>query len=295
MFRAAHRGLTALAALAAFLTTGGFTTARAGSVAGPFYQTFTTGEIDAFNASTGGVIQAIGLSATNIAAGNGMVFFEQGTNIDEANSELGNLSVFHADNNAPAGLALDASTGILYQTFTQGEVDAFNASTGGVIQVIGLSATNIVAGNGMVFFEQGGTIYEANSDLGDLHVFQMNSQAPTGLALDASTGILYETFGSGGIIALSATTGAEIASLSQSATNIAAADGMVFFEQGSTIFTTSSLLTDVSVFRVNNVSPAGLALAPAIASVPEPSTLALAVAALLCYAGRRALVVVASR
>jgi hypothetical protein len=179
------------------------------------------------------------------------------------------------------------STGVLYESFGAGGIAAIDAATGGGLASIFQTATNIVAGDGKVFFENGNTISWTSAGLMGVHTLIVNNMPASGLALDASTGILYETFGAGGIVAIDATTGAGLATIGQTATNIVAGGGNVYFENGNTISTTSSLLVGVNTFHVNNGAPAGLALVVPTTPVPEPSTLALMAAGLLGFAARR--------
>lgn len=270
-----------------FLAAGWASSARA-DFTPILYQTFAQGQVDAIDLNTR-IFTSLSQSATNIAAGGGMVFFQNDTLLYQAGPTLGGVSTFHRDGFAPSGLALDASTGLLYQSFSQGQIDAIDLKTT-IFHSISQSASNIAAGDGKVFFQSGSTIYAADSLLTSVHVFHVNASAPTGLALDASTGLLYETFGSGGIVALNTFTGATVASLNENATAIAAGDGRVFFTDNNFIRTANSLLADVTTFHIDGFTPAGLALAPArVNLVPEPSTMIMALSALLCVVGSRRL------
>jgi DNA-binding beta-propeller fold protein YncE len=135
-----------------------------------------------------------------------------------------------------------------------------------------------VAGGGKVYFEDGATIYETSTDLTGLQVFHVNGEAPTGLAIDPTAGVFYESFGADGVSALDlANPGFAVRFLGVSATNIVAGGGKVYFEDGATIYETSTDLTGLQVFHVNGEAPTGLALyiAPAAAAIPEAPTWAM--------------------
>ena len=215
------------------------------------------------------------------------MFFENGNTISWTSADLMGVHTLVVNNTPATGLALDASTGILYESFGAGGIAAIDSTTGAGIASIFQTATNIVAGGGKVYFENGSAIETTSSLLVGVNTFHVNGQAPAGLALDASTGILYESFGADGITAFDAATGAPITAILQTATNIVAGGGNVYFENGSAIETTSSLLVGVNTFHVNGDAPAGLALIVPTAAVPEPSTLDLLAVGLLGVAARR--------
>jgi hypothetical protein len=141
---------------------------------------------------------------------------------------------------------------------------------------------------GKVYFESGATIYSTSSDLVGLTAIITNTEAPTGLALDASHGILYETFGSNGVAVINrADPRMGLGNLFIPATNIVAGGGKVFFESGATIYSTSPDLVGLNTVLNNNQAPTGLALVTT-ASVPEPSSITLVLVGLMCWAGRHA-------
>jgi hypothetical protein len=171
------------------------------------------------------------------------------------------------------GAVRAGSTGVLHETFGNGGVSAINlANPSQSLGNLNISATNIVAGGGMVYFE--------------LNVFHTNGAAPTGMALDATAGILYETFGNNGISAISlANPAVSLGNLGVSATNIVAGDGMVYFESGDTIYSTTSDLVGLNVVHTNGAPATGLALDATAAAVPEPSALFLMACGLLAIGG----------
>ena len=221
----------------------------------------------------------LGISATNIVVGGGKVYFEDGATIYETSTDLTGLQVFHVNGEAPTGLAIDPAAGVFYETFGTDGVTALDlADPGFALRFLGISATNIVVGGGKVYFEDGASIYETSTDLTGLQVFHVNGEAPTGLAIDPAAGVFYETFGADGVTALDlADPGFALRFLGISATNIVVGGGKVYFEDGATIYETSTDLTGLQVFHVDGEAPTGLALylAPVAAAIPETPTWAM--------------------
>ncbi len=121
-----------------------------------------------------------------------------------------------------------------------------------------------------------------------LTTFHVNNAPVIGLALDASTGILYETDGGNDITAFNAATGALVNFFGTTASAIASGSGTVFFTAGNAINDTSSNLVGLNTFHVNNAPPTGLALdVVPVAAVPEPSSVGLMLAGLAVWASRR--------
>ncbi len=124
---AIRKGFFLLTASVASLVVVGPGPARADNI---LYETFGSNGIVSFDATTGAALANLGATASAIAAGNGMVFFGNGNAIDETSSSLVGLTTFHVNNAPVIGLALDASTGILYETDGGNDITAFNAATG---------------------------------------------------------------------------------------------------------------------------------------------------------------------
>jgi PEP-CTERM motif len=169
-------------------------------------------------------------------------------------------------------------TGALYEAFGADGLGALDlADPGRSLGTIGIAASNVVAGDGKVYFDSGATIYSANPDLSGLTNLHQNGAAPAGLALDAADGILYETFGADGVTALDlANPGRAIGFLGLAATNIVYGDGTVYLQSGSTIYSANADLAGLTTFHLNGEAPTGLAfLPPTQPAVPEPATLGL--------------------
>ena len=250
------------------------------------YETFGQNGVSGFNLATGSGVGNLGVPATNIVAGGGMVYFQSGNTIYSTTTNLVGLNTVITNGQAPTGLALDAADGILYETFGSNGVSAINLVTGRGVGNLFVPATNIVYGNGIVYFESGNTIYSSSANLVGLTTVLTNGQAPIGLALDAADGILYETFGANGVSGINLSTGRGVGNLGISATNIVYGNGSVYFENGDTIYSSSLNLVGLNTVHTNGEPASGLAFLATPAAVPEPGSIVLAFVGLLGLAGR---------
>ncbi len=283
-----RRRFVRLTAFVFVLLVGSAGFAWAGPSNGLLYETFGSNGVAAINLTnppTG--LGNLFTPATNIVAGGGKVYFESGDTIYSTSPDLVGLTTVITNGQAATGLALDASRGILYETFGSNGISAIDlADPQRSLGNLFINATNIVAGGGKVYFESGDTIYSSTPDLVGLTAVFTNGQPATGLALDASRGILYETFGSNGISAIDlADPQRSLGNLFTPATNIVAGGGNVYFESGDTIYSTTPDLVGLTAVFTNGQAPTGLALVTT-ASVPEPSSITLVLVGLMCWAGR---------
>lgn len=149
------------------------------------YESFAGIEIAALSGANPSV--AVGIhpgNATNVAAGGGKVFWQDGVNIYTANSNLSGVSLFHSNGIAPTDIAYDASTNILYETFAGIEIAALDGSNPSVaLGIVPGNATNVAAGDGQVFWQDGVSIYTSNPNLSGAKLFHNNGIAPTDIAL----------------------------------------------------------------------------------------------------------------
>ena len=155
-----------------------------------------------------------------------------------------------------ATAARAAFPGALYETFGDGGVTALDLAdpTVGLGNLEG-NATNIVAGDGRVYFQDGSAIYASSPTLVGLTLVHDNGAAPIGLALDAADGILYESFGADGVSALSVKTGAGIGNLGIAATNIVFGDGTLYIQDGTAIYASSADLVGLRLIHDNGGAP----------------------------------------
>jgi hypothetical protein len=255
--------------------------ARAGTSQGVLYETFGSGGVAGVSLSTPHVgIGALNDPATNIVSAGGNIYFESGTTVYETSANLQGLSVVDSlPTVAPSGFAVDAADGILYESFGQGGIDAISiANPHFAFGGLNIDATNVVYAGGNVYFQSGNTIYESSNTLHGLTVIDpLPSLAPTGFAVDAADGILYEAFGQGGVAAINiANPHMSFGFLNIDATNVVYAGGNVYFQSGNTIYESSNTLQGLNVvFSLNTLPPSDFTVAFAPASVPEPSTIVM--------------------
>ena len=210
--------------------------AQATPFPGALYETFGPNGVSGLTLTS--PIAGVGnlfVPATNIVAGNGMVYFESGNTIYSTTPTLQGLNTVVVNNAAATGLALDASDGILYESFGANGISAINATTGAGLGNLFQTATNIVAGNGRVYFENGNTVEVHQRDAAGASTVVDNTLAPAGLALDAADGILYESFGANGISGINLATGGGVGNLIQTATNLAYSGNTPISKNGTAI------------------------------------------------------------
>ena len=188
-------------------------TAARAAFPGALYETFGDGGVAALDlADPTLALGFLDSNATNIVAGDSGVYFQDGTAIYASGPTLVGATLVHENNFVPTNLALDAADGILYESFGADGVGAININTGAGIGNLNIAATNMVFGDGTVYIQDGTAIYASSADLVGLTLVHDNNFVPTGLALDAADGILYESFGADGVGAISVNTGAGIQS-----------------------------------------------------------------------------------
>ncbi len=289
MFPFAHRapalGFVAFAAAA--------TPASANPASGAFYETFASGTVAAFTLNPQATATAfLGDAATNIVATPSGVYFQDGNTIFSTSTSLVGLNTVVSTPGTPAGFAINPTAGILYETFGAGGVAAISlANTSQGLGVLNDTATNISFAGGHVYFQSGDTIYETSPTLVGLTPVITTPTAPTDFAIDPSDSILYETFGAGGVSAISlANTSQGFGNLNDLATNIVVGNGAVYFEDGQTIFETNKDLVGLTTFVTTGAAASGIALLPPqtiAATVPEPEGTSLLAAGLLALAAIR--------
>ena len=89
---------------------------------------------------------------------------------------------------APAGLALDAADGILYESFGANGISGINLATGGGVGNLIQTATNLVYSGNTLYFQNGTAINTTTTDLVGVNTFYAgNTQAPDGIAVLPAT------------------------------------------------------------------------------------------------------------
>ena len=250
----------------------------AGSTSGTLYEALGYGGTTGFNLANLSDATAVSSApATNIAVGGGTVYFSYANTVYSANANLVGANVVNSSSMVNiTALAVNAPAGILYEAFAGGDIAAIDlANPSYAFGFLGQNATSMVVGDGTVYFAEGNTVYSTSSDLHGLNVFATNGSDITALAINESAGILYQAFASGDIAAIDlANPHHAFGFLEQYATSLVADNNTVFFSDGDTVYSTSRYLSGLNIVHENSVPVTGLAIN--IASVPEPSTLALA-------------------
>ena len=284
------RPIPLAAALGLFGLAAAATPARA--TPGSFYEAYASGTVAAFTLTPPANATAfLADAATNIVATATAIYFQSGNAIYSSSTGLVGLNLVDLTPGTPAGFAVDAADGILYETYgTNGLAAVSLANPRQGVADLNDTATNITFAGGHVYFQDGSTIYETSANLSGITPILTTPTAPTDFAVDPTDGILYETFGAGGVAAISlANTNVGLGSLNDVATNIVANDGMVFFEDGDTIYQTSADLVGLTPLLTTGNPPSGIAFLPpqtatAPSPVPEPGSAGVFAAGLLALA-----------
>lgn len=259
---------------------------------GALYETFGAGGIAGLTLTTPPApLGALTDTATSVVAAGNAVYFLSGSQVLSTGLGLTGLSLVASPPAAPTAIAVDAAAGILYETFGANGVAAVelaNPSQG--VGNLNLAASNIAFAGNNVYFQSGNTIYRASPTLTDLTQVLTTPGTPTGFAVDAADGILYEAFGADGAAAINLNNLSQgIGALNVDATAIAYGDNAVFLTSGATIYQSSIDLVGLNTFHVNGADPVGLAILSPTAppAVPEPASAAILSAGLLSLALRR--------
>ncbi|MBI3370068.1 MAG: PEP-CTERM sorting domain-containing protein [Burkholderiales bacterium] len=261
---------------------------------GTFYETFAGGEAVAIDKNDSRLARGLHSgNATNITVGGGHVYWQDGVNIWRANLDLGGAAIWHVNGAAPADIAIDAAAGALYESFAGSEIVAISLADSSRALGIRLgNATNITAGGGKVYWQDGTRIYRANSDLSGAALFHTNGIASTDIELVLESGALLESFAGSEIVAISlANPSLALGFHFGNATNLTHGDGRLYWQDGVNIYSANYDFSDVSLWHINGIASTDIAFQGDIFApppeTPEPSSLALTAAGLLAVAGRR--------
>ncbi len=183
---------------------------------------------------------------------------------------------------ASAALAATSAKALtLYESFGPYGLFAFDPAHPAVTVGYAGNATNLDLAGDHLYFQDGPTIYKANADLSGVTPLWNNVAAPTDFAFDASSGLLYESFGLYGLFAFDPTHPATTYGYAGNATNLYLAGGQVFFQDGTTIYQANADLSGVAQLWDNVAVPNDFAIgAPDAAgsAVPEPAAWVLMIA-----------------
>lgn len=168
-----------------FHTNGAAPTDLAINVAGnAYYESFGT-EIVAIDLTNPSQLRGIRMgSITNISVSGGKVYYQDGINLYVGNADLSVVSLFHTNGVAPTDFAVDAENNVYYESFGT-QIVAIELSDPSHLLGIrsGTSVTNIMVGDGNVYFQDGVNIWRAGRTLGSPTLFHTNGTAPTDIAL----------------------------------------------------------------------------------------------------------------
>jgi hypothetical protein len=134
----------------------------------------------------------VSLSATNLTAVNGHIYWQDGRSIYQANPDLTDVTRFHFNPTftPPTDFTLSPDGNTLYESWG-GDLFSIYLPTDTQYHV-SLSATNLTAVNGQLYWLNGRSIYQANPDLTDVTRFHFDPTflPPTDLAiLDLPTAV----------------------------------------------------------------------------------------------------------
>jgi hypothetical protein len=188
----ARRALSILLCATGAALSVGATTAQA---AGAYYETFgglgiAAGKLD--NPSYGYGQGSVSGNATNVAAGGGYVYWQDGVNIWRANSDLSGAAIWHVNGLSPTDFTIDVAAGAYYETFGGLEIAAGkldNPSYGYGQGSVSGNATNVAAGGGYVYWQDGVNIWRANSDLSGAAIWHVNGLSPTDFTIDPARAV----------------------------------------------------------------------------------------------------------
>lgn len=275
-------------ALSLAVTLGSLTTQTANAT--PYlFETFggPNGEIASLNPSATYEYAAHQGNIGAVTAGGGKVYWTEGANLWSANGDLSNASIMHVNGLSPNGLAVDVSSGHLFETFggPNGEIASLNATATAEYGAHQGNIGAVVAGGGKVYWTEGKVLWYANEDLSDAAVLHINGGTPTGLALDVADGYLYETFtGFGGEIALETLDFTQqLGSVSGHITSVTTGGDKVYWTVGADLWSSNMDLSNAGVIHTNGLAPNGLAFLDDATqgNVPEPASLLLVGAGLV--------------
>jgi hypothetical protein len=157
------------------------------AAAGVFYESFAGSELAALSlADPKTQIAFYAGNATNITVGGGKVYFQDGVNIDSANSNLSGIKLYRHNGDAPTDIAVDPSVGVFYESFAGSELAALSLADPTTQLAVYLgNATNLAVGGGKIYFQDGVDINSAFPNLVGLSLLHANEEAPTDFAVDS--------------------------------------------------------------------------------------------------------------
>ena len=150
-----------------------------------YYESFGS-EIVAIDLANPSLLRGFksGNNVTNISVSGGKVYYEDGVHIYVANTDLSSVSLFHTNGVAPIDLAVDAANNVYYESFGSEIVAIDLANPSSLLGFrSGSAITNIMVGDGNVYFQDGVQIWRADRRLQNLTLYHTNGAVPVDIAL----------------------------------------------------------------------------------------------------------------
>ena len=122
-------------------------------------------------------------SITNISVSGGKVYYQDGIKIFVGNADLSSVSLFHTNGVAPTDLAVDADNNVYYESFGDEIVAIELANPSHLLGIRTGNITNIMVGDGNVYFQEGLKIWRGNRDLSTVSLFHTNGAVAADIAL----------------------------------------------------------------------------------------------------------------
>ena len=169
----------------ALCTLAGFTTATAAPLGGAYYETFGS-EIVAIDLANPSSLLGFksGNHITNVAVGGDTVYYQDGVHIFAASANLSSSSLFHTNGVAPVDLAINVDGNAYYESFGSEIVAIDLANPSSLLGFrSGSAITNIMVGDGNVYFQDGVEIWRADRMLQNLTLYHTNGAVPVDIAL----------------------------------------------------------------------------------------------------------------
>jgi MYXO-CTERM domain-containing protein len=173
-----------LSSTSLFHTNGAVATDLAINVAGnAYYESFGT-EIVAIELANPSHLLGIRTgNITNISVSGGKVYYQDGIKIFVGNADLSSVSLFHTNGVAPTDLAVDADNNVYYESFGDEIVAIELANPSHLLGIRTGNITNIMVGDGNVYFQEGLKIWRGNRDLSTVSLFHTNGAVAADIAL----------------------------------------------------------------------------------------------------------------
>jgi hypothetical protein len=273
-----------LLALALGVASWAASAAGAGTVSHIYlYQTFNTSVVSAFDLSNN--FQLLGTyrgSANTLSASGDYVYWTQGVALYRAKPDLSDAQVYSYLGFAPTELAVDASAGVIYADVPGVGLATLNlANPSQILMFRNGPVSQITAGAGHVFFQEGSRVWQASPSLNDATPYFDLTGPSTDIAYRPADDMLFVALDTlvlglgtrgGGPVQVTAATNTNV-----HVDHVAAAGNFKLVQTGHNLsFNEGAFFTGMSYFGNFGLTPSNLAMLEVqVASVPEPTALLL--------------------